>query len=130
ELSTLVAAGRKEFLRQFRTLACPEADPFVAQPAEAASFQRCKLDVSERQKNAAIYRLHQDLLRLRHHDEIFSGRGRVDLDGAVLGPEAFMLRFFGQAGNDRLLLVNLGLDLTLSPAPEPLLAPPEGSQWI
>ncbi|MGE5456802.1 MAG: malto-oligosyltrehalose trehalohydrolase, partial [Methanococcaceae archaeon] len=30
---------------------------------------------------------------------------------------------------DRLLLVNFGIDLSLSPAPEPLLAPPEGMQW-
>ena len=40
-----------------------------------------------------------------------------------------MLRFFGGAGGDRLLLVNLGRDLHLDPAPEPLLAPPEGACW-
>jgi maltooligosyltrehalose trehalohydrolase len=28
------------------------------------------------------------------------------------------------------LLVNLGMDLSLDPAPEPLLAPPEGRQWV
>ena len=32
-------------------------------------------------------------------------------------------------GDDRLLLVNLGRDLHLDPAPEPLLAPPEGRRW-
>ena len=50
----------------------------------------------------------------------------------MLGPEAFCLRFFGDApegGDDRLLLVNLGLDLELGVMPEPLLAPPEGSDW-
>ena len=31
--------------------------------------------------------------------------------------------------DDRLLVVNLGLDLDLNPAPEPLLAPPEGMVW-
>ena len=36
---------------------------------------------------------------------------------------------FGDNGDDRLLLVNLGVDLNLSPAPEPLLAPPEGCAW-
>ena len=50
-------------------------------------------------------------------------------DGAVLGPQAFVLRFFGEAGDDRLLLVNLGTDLSLSPLPEPLLAPPENASW-
>ena len=41
-----------------------------------------------------------------------------------------MVRFFGDdRGNDRLLLVNLGPDLTLHRAPEPLLAPPAGASW-
>jgi len=31
--------------------------------------------------------------------------------------------------DDRLLIVNLGIDLHLDPAPEPLLAPPEGQRW-
>jgi maltooligosyltrehalose trehalohydrolase len=47
----------------------------------------------------------------------------------VLGPEAFVLRFFGEAQDDRLLLVNLGTDLELTIMPEPLLAPPEGHDW-
>jgi maltooligosyltrehalose trehalohydrolase len=41
-----------------------------------------------------------------------------------------VLRFFGvRPGYDRLLLVNLGADLHLTSAPEPLLAPPEGKLW-
>jgi maltooligosyltrehalose trehalohydrolase len=52
------------------------------------------------------------------------------VDGAVVGAEAFVLRFFGEnPGDDRLLVVNLGRDLFLEPAPEPLLAPPEGASW-
>jgi maltooligosyltrehalose trehalohydrolase len=51
------------------------------------------------------------------------------VDGAVLAPEAFVLRFFGEDGNDRLLLVNLGRDLELRAQPEPLLAPAEGAKW-
>jgi maltooligosyltrehalose trehalohydrolase len=51
------------------------------------------------------------------------------VDGAVLGPHAFLLRFFGQQAGERLLLVNMGGDLQLDPAPEPLLAPPEGCVW-
>ncbi len=49
------------------------------------------------------------------------------MDGAVLGPGAFVLRYFGDGG--RLLLVNLGAELRLDPAPEPLLAPPAGGGW-
>ena len=53
-------------------------------------------------------------------------QGEDGLDGAVLGEHAFVLRFFGKDGDDRLLVVNLGADEHLTPAPEPLLAPPEG----
>jgi maltooligosyltrehalose trehalohydrolase len=85
--------------------------------------------LSEREKHAEVYRLHQDLLRLRREDAVFREQRRRALDGAVLGPEAFVLRFFGEADGDRLLVVNLGPDLHLAPAPEPLLAPPEGARW-
>jgi len=47
----------------------------------------------------------------------------------VLGLEAFVLRFFGVHNNDRVRVVNLGSDLYLAPAPEPLRAPPEGMDW-
>jgi maltooligosyltrehalose trehalohydrolase len=40
-----------------------------------------------------------------------------------------VLRFFGRHHDDRLLVVNLGRDLHLNPAPEPLLAPPAGRRW-
>jgi maltooligosyltrehalose trehalohydrolase len=40
-----------------------------------------------------------------------------------------VLRFFTGDGQDRLLLVNLGRDLQLGAASEPLLAPPERMRW-
>jgi maltooligosyltrehalose trehalohydrolase len=51
------------------------------------------------------------------------------VDGAVLGPEAFVLRFFLDGPGDRLLLVNLGIECRYSHMPEPLIAPPEGLRW-
>ena len=60
---------------------------------------------------------------------MFRAQRHLGLDGAVLGPEALVLRFFGENGDDRLLVVNFGLDLHLDPAPEPLLAPPEAVCW-
>jgi maltooligosyltrehalose trehalohydrolase len=59
---------------------------------------------------------------------VISRRRPGMLDGAVLGRGAFLLRFFGEQ-EDRLLLVNLEVELHLDPAPEPLLAPPEGCTW-
>ena len=129
ELAKLVEAGRAEFLAQFRSLATREMLPCLADPANPSTFERCKLDFSERQRNRRTYDLHKDLLRLRREDPVFRAQTPGGVDGAVLADEAFVLRFFGEAGDDRLLLVNFGADLHLDPAPEPLLAPPEGTAW-
>ncbi len=73
--------------------------------------------------------MHRDLLRLRREDPCFAAQRPRAIDGAVLGADSFVLRFFGDDGDDRLLLVNLGRTLHLDPAPEPLLAPPAGTRW-
>jgi maltooligosyltrehalose trehalohydrolase len=129
ELARLVIQGRSTFLKQFPSSGVPEAASYHSDPAARDTFLRCKLDLSERQKGAALYELHRDLLKLRREDPVFSQPRIGGLDGAVLGPEAFVLRFFGGARGDRLLLVNLGLDMELMPMPEPLLAPPENCAW-
>jgi maltooligosyltrehalose trehalohydrolase len=128
DLARLVSAGRKEFLSQFKTLA-GEAASRVADPHREETFLRSKLDFSEREAHAEIYQLHRDLLTLRREDAAFSKARAGGVDGAVLGAEALVLKFFGDEESDRLLLVNLGLDLRLTPRPEPLLAPPEGCAW-
>src|SRR6185436_11833233 len=92
-------------------------------------FQRSKLDFGDRERHAQMYALHRDLLRLRRDDPVFGVQRSRGVDGAVLGPEAFVLRFFGGPAGDRLLLVNLGRDLACVPAPEPLLAPPAAQRW-
>src|SRR5262249_33121851 len=95
-----------------------------------ATFQRCKLDLSEIDKHAWAVELHRDLLRLRRDDPTFSRQRPHGVDGAVLGPEVFVLRFFGEEpALDRLLLVNLGADLSGRSMAEPLLAPPLNMQW-
>jgi maltooligosyltrehalose trehalohydrolase len=66
---------------------------------------------------------------MRREDPAFRAQRPRAVDGAVLGNETFVLRYFGGSGNDRLLLINLGADLHFDPAPEPLLAPPEGRVW-
>jgi maltooligosyltrehalose trehalohydrolase len=129
ELAKLVHEGRAKFLAQFISLAQPGAQESLLDPGQPATFQKCKLDFSERERNARYYALHQDLIRLRREDAVFSQQGQGGLDGAVLSEEAFVLRYFGEEGDDRLLLVNMGTDLRLDPAPEPLLAPPEGRRW-
>lgn len=129
EISRLVKQGRKQFLAQFENLAAPEVQAFLADPVSSDTFLRCKLDFSDRERNRDALALHTDLIRIRREDPVFRMQQCRGVDGAVLGPEAFVLRFFEENGNDRLLIVNLGRQIDLRPAPEPLLAPPEGGGW-
>ena len=129
ELAVLVHQGRKTFLAQFPSLALPEMQATVLDPAARGTFEQCKLDFSEREKNATIYHLHRDLLRLRREDAAFRLQLPRGIDGAILGNDAFVVRYFVDGQNDRLLFINLGRDLRLDPAPEPLLAPPADMRW-
>ncbi len=128
ELAEKVRKGRAEFLMQFRSIATADMQARLADPVAPETFERSKLDLGERERNRPIYDMHRDLIRLRRTDPALGARAR-GVDGAVLGAEAFVLRLFGADGDDRLLLVNLGPGLDLNPAPEPLLAPPDGAVW-
>jgi 1,4-alpha-glucan branching enzyme len=98
-------------------------------PAEVGTFERCKLDWRERDCNVQALALHRDLLRLRREDPVLCASHLRGVDGAVLAPQALVLRYFGGDHGDRLLLLNLGRDWNVEPAPEPLLAPPEDQAW-
>ncbi|MHB8953626.1 MAG: malto-oligosyltrehalose trehalohydrolase [Pirellulaceae bacterium] len=129
ELADKVRAGRTEFLTQFPSLAEERMRDEMPDPESLATFERCKLDFEERTRHATAYALHRDLLKLRRTDAVFNAQRERGMDGAVLGPECLVLRFFGEQGDDRLLLVNLGTDFAGGPAPEPLLGPPPAMQW-
>ena len=129
ELGRMVREGRTAFLAQFRSIATPEMMAALPDPTAVETFERCTLDFMERERHPEIYLMHGDLLCRRREDPVLSVQRPRGLDGAVLGGEAFVLRFFGKEGDDRLLLVNLGADLALNPAPQPLLAPPADMLW-
>jgi maltooligosyltrehalose trehalohydrolase len=129
DLAASIRDGRAEFLAQFAGLSDPEVRSWLADPTDPATFERSKLDLSERERHPEAYALHCDLLALRRSDPVFRAQGGGGIDGAVLGPQRFALRYFGSEGDDRLLLVNLGLDAVLESVSEPLVAPPVGRQW-
>jgi maltooligosyltrehalose trehalohydrolase len=124
-----VREGRKEFLCQWRSIRTSSMIDVLPDPCSLETFERCKLDHAQRKKNGAAYRLHSDLIRLKRTDPVLSAIPAVPIDGAVLSPQAFLVRYFSPSGEDRLLIVNLGVDLRLDPAPEPLLAPPRDRSW-
>ena len=129
ELARAVSRGRKQFLAQFPSGRSPDSEAAIAEPDDPATFERSRLDLAERERHAPVYRLHEDLLRLRREDAVIRAQRRDRIRGAVLDDAAFLLRWFGSDDDDRLLVVNLGADLIYDPAPEPLLAPVPGARW-
>src|SRR5262245_43895872 len=124
-----IRKGRAELLAPFLSLTEDETLRSLPAPDDPEAFSRCKVDFSEREKNVALYNLHIDLLKLRREDSRFQLQSSGGIDGAVLGPASFLLRYFSNEKDDRLLLVNLGERQILEPAAEPLLAPPFNFRW-
>jgi maltooligosyltrehalose trehalohydrolase len=120
-----VAEGRRQFLSQFPSLRSVD----LAAPHEAETFERCVLDWSDRERNVQVVQLHRDLISLRRTDRVLREAGNGRLDTATLSDQAFLVRFYGPAGEDRLLVVNFGKDLSPGIFPEPLLAPPDDRAW-
>ncbi len=129
ELAGMVNSGRADSFRQFPSVMDFQETSDMAVPTDPMTFIGSKLDHAERARNAEFYALHRDLLRLRREDPVFQLQAALGIDGAVIGDEALVLRFFGVDGDDRLLLINLGRDVILLPMPEPLLAPSSRGPW-
>jgi maltooligosyltrehalose trehalohydrolase len=124
-----IRKGRAEWLAPFLSLSEEEARKALPAPDHPDVFARCKLDFSERERNHQLYDLHIDLLKLRKEDSRFRQQTRDSIDGAVLGTTSFVLRYFSEENDDRLLLVNFGERQVLHPTSEPLLAPPSDRTW-
>jgi maltooligosyltrehalose trehalohydrolase len=127
ELGRLVAQGRRAFLARFPSLASPEMQAMLDDPGNPETFRRCVLNHGERERNHHAVALHRDLLALRRDDAVFGRRYRID--GAAIDEACWVLRYFGAADEDRLLIVNLGGDLVLDRIAEPLMASIEGQPW-
>lgn len=126
DLKPLIRDGRSAFVAQFPRLATEEAQALLSDPCADETFRECVLDPAERSFDNPWVRLHRDLLALRANDPAFTG----ELDGAVLSPNAFLVRFTQEDPlADRLLLVNLGPTFKSGAVPEPLIAPPQGARW-
>jgi maltooligosyltrehalose trehalohydrolase len=125
ELAQAVHTGRTQFMQQFPSNTSPDAQARVPAPHDPATFERCKLRWSERDLHVTAVRLHKDLLDMRRDDGVFARQQPGALDGAVIAAEAFVLRFRSEVPDEeRLLVMNFGIDLTAGGFAEPLMAPP------
>lgn len=129
EIAEAVRNGRAKFLSQFPSLAPAKVAAGLPDPSDVAAFLRCKLRPEERSQHRHAYDLHRDLLHLRASDPVFA---RAEADGwetTTLSPDCLAARYYDGAGDDRLLIVNFGVDLHLSPSPCPLFALPRDVRW-
>jgi maltooligosyltrehalose trehalohydrolase len=131
DLAAAIRKGRAEFLEQFPSILLIAESGALADPADPETFHRSKLDLTERDRHPEAVALHRDLLRLRRERAAFRRQAPGGVDGAVLSPQTFFLRFFAEAPTDeRLLLVNLGPALLRSSIADPLAAPPVNRPWV
>ena len=101
-------------------------------PDGERALQLSQLNLTERAGRKTCLQFHRTLLKVRREDPVFAAQNAADLRGVVLSDTALALRYLGpnQEG-DRLILLNLGRELQLSPCPHPLLAPPPRRQhWV
>ena len=137
-LGAAVRAGRAQFMSQFQSTASRVLVDELPDPADEATFRRCKLRHAERQANTAAVALHRDLLRLRREDPVFRDAcpagwtapccriGRSSCDGLPSDPHAGRGRRSSPpaigwwSSTSELTCISVS-------APEPLLAPPAGT---
>ena len=114
ELAEQMYRGRQDFLSQFPSLATARdegADPPARRPGDLRALE-ARPGRAGAGRHAEAYALHRDLLRLRRDDPVFGDRRRGRLEGAVLGPGAFVLRYFGAEGTTACCWSTSGRDWT------------------
>jgi maltooligosyltrehalose trehalohydrolase len=129
DLRRIVHQGRLKFIGQFATYATDAMQASIRDPGDERTFHDSKLNWDDATTHASMLELHKELLRIRREDPVMIRQAGRCIDGAVLSDSAFVLRWFAENSDDRLLIVNLGVEVFLEPAPEPLLAPPLYRSW-
>jgi maltooligosyltrehalose trehalohydrolase len=128
DLQAAVFQGRQAFLSQFTRLSAAYEGATVDAIGRPA-FEACRLDHDFDAEANPHWRMFRDLLGLRRHDASL-GQHAARLAGSTLDDRTLVLRFIGRvAHEDRLMIVNLGPDIDLACAPDPLVAPPELFDW-
>jgi maltooligosyltrehalose trehalohydrolase len=129
ELRSLVHNGRREFVAQFKAYSDPAVQALMPDPSSENTFLGSKLNWQQAEDHAEALAFHRDLIALRKSDEVLRRPESYVLDGATLNEKALVLRWSVANGSDRLLILNLDQQLMLDAIPEPLIAPPRGTQW-
>jgi maltooligosyltrehalose trehalohydrolase len=128
DLQAAVLQGRQAFLSQFTRL----RDAYEGATVDAIgrpAFEACRLDHGFDPEAEPLWRMYRDLTTLRREDAALGQHSRR-LTGSTLDDHTLLLRYIGRAAHeDRLVVVNLGPDVDIACAPDPLVAPPELFEW-
>jgi maltooligosyltrehalose trehalohydrolase len=128
-----VKEGREQFLEQFPSLRDRRVLDQLPLPHDRTTFERSKLDWHDHDRHQPVVALHRDLIGMRRGERAFARQPsglKGEIDGAVIGPHALILRYFAEDGADeRLVAANLGPDLPIRSIADPLAAPPAGFEW-
>ena len=91
ELGRLVTAGRREEFKRFAAFADPAQREQIPDPQAAATFERSRLDWSERARepHASVLRLHAALLQCRR--SLLAEGDRAAFTARACGPSAVVL---------------------------------------
>ena len=128
-----------KFMSQFRSAATRSLVDALPDPATRRRFSDASCATPSASGTRRPWRCHRDLLRLRRDDPVFG----TAMAGSSTAPCCRIARSScggfrpirrdprssGSSAGDRLLIVNLGADLSLRSVPEPLLAPAGGTAW-
>ena len=94
----LVRKGRAEFLAQFPSCASPDVLAQLDDPADPRTFERCKLDFTERERNSNLYAMHADLIALRRRDPVLRAPGLPLFPRLAASPAATLRHLLADDG--------------------------------
>jgi maltooligosyltrehalose trehalohydrolase len=107
ELGQLVTKGRREEFSGFRAFSHPDLLASIPDPQDPLTFEKSKLRLDERERNAGIYALYRALLELRQTDLVLQSPSRDRTEAKPVGAQLLVVRRTDASGQ-RVLLANFG----------------------
>ena len=104
-LGVLVTEGRRREFEDFPEFTDPAARSRIPDPQDVATFERSKLDWSERERpeHAQSLALYTDLLRLRNTHRALGAAEETSIDAAAVDDATIAMR--REAGSERFMVV-------------------------
>lgn len=128
DLRPLVTEGRRNEFRHFSAFRDPAMRERIPDPQDPETFRRSKLNLDERRRNAGVYRLYRDLLRLRKSDPVLAVQDPTRLQTATPSDQIVAVLRTTDAGQ-RPFIANFGPPVQLSPAELPLCSSLPATGW-